>query len=147
MNGAEITASIRGIIKGYEKFLDAAGDSCGLSRTERDSLLFLYNNPKHDTARDIVKYRMIPKANVSQAVDSLIAKGHLERAACPEDRRIVRLRLTDSGKTTAAKLKEAQTRFSAALFEGLSDEERATLEKADRLIKENIQRILNAKEN
>lgn len=147
MIGAEITASIRGIIKGYEKFLDAAGDSCGLSRTERDSLLFLYNNPEHETARDIVEYRMIPKANVSQAVDSLIAKGYLERGACAEDRRRVRLRLTDSGKEAAAKLKEAQMRFSAALFAGLSDEERATLEKADLLIKENIQTILNAKEN
>lgn len=147
MNGAEMTTAIRSIIKGYDKYLGAAGDSCGLNRTERDSLLFLYNNPDCDTARDIVEYRMIPKANVSQAVESLITKGYLERTACTSDRRRVHLCLTPSGQAAAAKLKESQTRFSEALFDGLSQEERAAIERAHGIIMKNIKNILNSKEN
>lgn len=146
MNGAELTTAIRSIIKGYDKYLDAAGDSCGLNRTERDSLLFLYNNPQYNTARDIVEYRMIPKANVSQAVDSLIAKGYLEREACTSDRRRVHLALTASGQSAAARLKDCQLRFGEALFDGLSCEERDILEKTHGIIMKNIKNILNAKE-
>lgn len=147
MNGAEITAAMRSIAKAYDKYLNAAGDSCGLSRTERDSLLFLYNNPDYDTARDIVEYRMIPKANVSQAVESLIAKGCLESAVCAEDRRRVHLHLTDAGQSAAAKLKDSQTRFSQAIFDGLSHAELDTLEKAHYVIMDNVKKILEEKAN
>lgn len=147
MNCAEIGTSLRSIIKGYDKYLEAAGDSCGLNRTERDSLLFLYNNPQYNTARDIVEYRMIPKANVSQAVDSLITKGYLEREACTSDRRRVHLCLTPSGQSAAAKLKDCQLRFGEALFDGLSQEERDTIEKVHGIIMKNAKNILNAKEN
>ena len=38
---------------------------------------FLYNNPEKDTAADIAELRMLPKRNISKAVESLIKKGFL----------------------------------------------------------------------
>ena len=57
----------------YQKSFQMVGERLGLSQMEIDILLFLYNNPKQNTARDVVAYRGFAKSNVSKGVE------HLER--------------------------------------------------------------------
>jgi len=95
-----------------------------LSRTELDVMAFLLNNPGRDTASDIVELRMLPKGNVSQAVDALIRRGWLEGRRDGGDRRRVHLSPTAAGRILLPDLAEERARLEEALFAGFSEEER-----------------------
>ena len=51
----------------------------GLTMREMDVILFLTNNPGHDTARDVTELRGLSKSQVSAAVDLLAERGLLDR--------------------------------------------------------------------
>ena len=74
-NGTLVTSiikSTRRVRDQYDAAISRAAHQCGITRPEADVLLFLYNNPTLNTARDIVYYRGFSKAYVSKAVDPLI---------------------------------------------------------------------------
>ena len=70
-----IIKSTRRVRDQYDAAISRAAHQCGITRPEADVLLFLYNNPTLNTARDIVYYRGFSKAYVSKAVDPLIRQG------------------------------------------------------------------------
>ena len=76
------------IVKLYDSMLKPVCERYTLALIEATIISFLYNNPPaRDTAADIVEYRMLSKGNVSQAVESLIQKGLLQRCQDTRDRR------------------------------------------------------------
>ena len=67
-NGTLVTSiikSTRRVRDQYDAAISRAAHQCGITRPEADVLLFLYNNPTLNTARDIVYYRGFSKAYVS----------------------------------------------------------------------------------
>ena len=54
-----------------------------LTQTAFDILLFLANNPGHDTASDIVELRRIKANLVSVNVNRLVEEGYLRRESIP----------------------------------------------------------------
>lgn len=94
-----------------------------MTQTEVDVLLFLANNPPLDTAKDIVLYRGIVKSQVSTAVEALVRKGYLTRAADPQDRRLVHLAASDTAEPIVRQAKQAQSRFARVLLDGLGEEQ------------------------
>lgn len=100
----------------------------GLSTGEIDVLLFLYNNPGFDTARDVAELRGLGKSQISQAVELLVKRGFLCREMDETDRRIVHLTVTEAGKPVAKAAREIQMECGRKLMEGLSDAERALME-------------------
>lgn len=94
-----------------------------LTRTEMDVLAFLANNPEKDTARDIVELRMIPKANVSQAVELLMHKNLLTRRQDTQDRRKIHLSLTEAAAAPVVRILSMQRNFFSVLFNGFSEAE------------------------
>lgn len=56
-------------------------------------------------------------------VDQLVSAGWVERATDPEDRRAVRLTITDEGRTTLAAAQKTLVEAATELMEGLSDDE------------------------
>lgn len=68
-----------------------------LTQTAFDILLFLANNPGHDTASDIVELRRIKANLVSVNVNRLVEEGYLRRESIPGDRRKTRLICTRQG--------------------------------------------------
>ena len=95
----------------------------GLSMREVHVLLFLINNPRCDTARDVADLRGLAKSQVSQAVELLSARGLLQRAADETDRRVIHLTLTEAGTVLAARAQKIQTACGGSLLEGLTSEE------------------------
>ena len=83
----DILLKSRAAGKLYEKMFGKIRLQYGMTQLEIDILAFLKNNPGLDTASDIVNYRMLPKANVSQAVEFLIQKGFVGRRTDEQDRR------------------------------------------------------------
>lgn len=131
-------AQLRRIFKLYETMTGELCEKYGFTRTEMDVLSFLANNPGLDTARDIVEYRYIPKANVSQAVEQLIRKGMLTRRQDTKDRRHIHLTLTEKAADPAAELGRIRARHEEILYHGFTEEERALYQALSQRIAENV---------
>lgn len=99
----------------------------GLSMREIHVLLFLANNPGHDTARDISELRGLSKSQVSQAVELLASEGFLLRTPDEADRRVVHLSITPAGLPLARECQAIQTACGQRLLAGLSEEQEQQL--------------------
>ena len=58
----------------YEMLAKEVCDKYHLNQMEYNILMFLYNNPQHNTAADIVKIRKSTKSHVSTAIKELEKK-------------------------------------------------------------------------
>jgi len=133
-------------IEYVNKMLQVYGTKCKplcqetkIPQTAFDILMFLFNNPKYNTARDIVKVRGIKAKLVSINVDKLVNEGYLERKDIKGDRRKTMLQITDKAKPIIKRGKEIQENFFKDLFANVDDESVKILYK----VIENIQRNLD----
>lgn len=109
--------------KSYARCLEPICKKWGLTRNELDVLLFLYNNPPFDRAADIVSRRGMAKSHVSLSAANLEQQGLLVRRFDANDRRAAHLELTARGRAAAREGRDAQQRFFAQIFEGITTEE------------------------
>ena len=125
----------------YSRQLDPVCRKWGLTRSEADVLLFLYNNPRYDRAADIVARRGMTKSHVSMSVTALVERGLLERQYSREDRRTAHLILAEAGRAIAAEARAAQQQFFSLIYEGISPEEMAQWEQINRKVYDNIEKL------
>lgn len=111
------------IRKLYREYLKDARQKHSLSECEADVLLFLHNNPDMDMANQIAEYRIMPKANVSKAVDSLMQKGMLSSVRDSDDRRKIHLKITDNASNAINDIVFAQDKYKRRLFDGFTEAE------------------------
>ena len=95
----------------------------GLTYMELTVLMFLHNNPNHDTATEIVKLRRLTKSHVSISVRALINKGYLASDQNPNDRRTIHLHITDKAAAVLSDGTEAQQNFGKIMFAGFSNDD------------------------
>ncbi len=140
-NYTDILQKIRRITRLFERCARSAGEKYGLTATEMDVLAFLANNPGRDTASDIVELRMLPKANVSQAVESLIEKGMLSREQDSGDRRKIHLTPTESAQEPTAALGASRESLFVLLFDGFTAQDRAAYAAMNERIAQNAAKV------
>lgn len=75
----------------YELLSGEVCDRYELTQMEYDILMFLHNNPQHNTAADIVKIRKSTKSHVSTSLKNLENKGLVERIQSKDNKSILRL--------------------------------------------------------
>ena len=63
----------------YELLSGEVCDRYGLTQMEYDILMFLHNNPQHNTAAEIVKIRKSTKSHVSTSLKDWKTKDLLEK--------------------------------------------------------------------
>ena len=63
----------------YEKVTGSVCEKYQLTHMEYDILMFLHNNPQHNTAAEIVKVRKSTKSHVSSSLKNLESRGLIER--------------------------------------------------------------------
>ena len=119
----ELLETTRRTNKLHESFLRELCETYHLSMAEVSIICFLKNNPQLDTAADIVEYKMLAKSHVSQAVESLIQKAMLERAADPRDRRRQHLSLLPASAPVTDAIETVQELFFHEIFTGFTEEE------------------------
>ena len=112
----DILLLIRGIGKFYDQCMEGVRAKYQMSQMEIKVLNFLHNNPGHDTAAEISELRMLPKGNVSQAVESLIQKGFLMRLPDTKDRRKIDFRDLLLGFSTSYRDRSGKKHLSGAAF-------------------------------
>lgn len=83
----------------YEKLTGAVCDKYNLTQMEYDILMFLHNNPKYNTAAEIVKIRKSTKSHVSTSLRMLEEKGLIEKRQSEDNKKYIAIILLDKAKT------------------------------------------------
>ncbi len=94
-----------------------------INATEMTVLLFVHNNPQKNTARDVIEYSRLAKANISKAVEHLMRRDLLVRVRDSQDRRLMHLCLTETAERIMPDLHAAAEKYLRGLFADFSPEE------------------------
>ena len=108
----------------YELFTRKVCDRYQLTQMEYDILMFLHNNPKYNTAADIVKIRKSTKSHVSTSLKALENKGLIERIQSTRNKKHIEIVLLDRAALIVEAGLNAQKQFAQDVLSGLTKEER-----------------------
>jgi DNA-binding MarR family transcriptional regulator len=97
----------------------------GLSGPEYRILLSL--GGEEMTLSELSQQLLKVNSNITAIVDNLQSKRLVQRVADSSDRRVIRVRLTEAGKTLRAQAVPSQSRFINEIFAKLTDEETGQL--------------------
>lgn len=125
------------------------GKVCGkhrVTRMELDILLFLANNPRFDTATDIVETRYLSKSQVSASVKLLEERGFLRKEYAGDNRKTAHLRLCEAAFGVVADGRAAQENFVERMLRGFTEEEIGYMKRCFERIRENIDFCLKEEE-
>lgn len=122
----------------YDQALDPVAQRWSLTRMELDLLLFLANNPAHNTAAEAARLRQWSKSHVSAAVHALQDKSLLS-AQHPEGNRktLLLTPLPAAGEIIHAG-QEAQRAFFRSMRRGFTPEEGRAMDAIAEKIARNI---------
>ncbi|MFG3253358.1 MarR family winged helix-turn-helix transcriptional regulator [Streptomyces sp. NPDC048172] len=104
----------------------------GLEGPEFDVLATLRRAgaPHEMTPGGLLKSAMVTSGAITNRLDKLERKGYVERYPDPDDRRAVRVRLTDEGLAVVDRAVEAHTENEQRMLAALKEPERTALESA-----------------
>lgn len=108
----------------YEMLTKSVCDGYQLTQMEYDILMFLHNNPQHNTAADIVRIRKSTKSHVSTSLKSLESRGLIERLQSADNKKHIEIRLLDAAEPIIEAGIKTQKEFAKHILAGLSDEEK-----------------------
>ena len=94
----------------YEKVTGSVCEKYQLTHMEYDILMFLHNNPQHNTAAEIVKVRKSTKSHVSSSLKSLESRGLIERIQSADNKKHIEIVLLNKADLNNV-LNENDTRF------------------------------------
>ncbi len=118
---SDIVAMLYEIKKLYGRLCKEVMDKYSLSRSELDILLFLYNNPDLNTAKDIVEKRGIIKSQVSMTLESLIKKEYVCALRDDHDKRIYHIHLLEAAHPIIKDGLKIRETFNNVLFKNISN--------------------------
>ncbi len=108
----------------YELLSGRVCDRYGLTQMEYDILMFLHNNPQHNTAAEIVKVRKSTKSHVSISLKNLESKGLVERIQSETNKKYIEIALLDKAELIVEAGINAQKEFAQDVLSGLTEEEK-----------------------
>lgn len=97
-----------------------------INKTQTKTLLAIYHHPNNKMS-DISRRMSMEKGSFTTLVDHLIELGYVEKERSGEDKRRVRLCLTDSGIAVTKKIEQIFERRGAELLKQLTDDEQQEL--------------------
>ena len=132
---------LHGIGQAYEDWCKPLCRELGMPQMAFDILMFLSGNPELCTARDINRHRGFKENILSVNVNKLVSEGYLRRLSMEDDRRKVRLVLTEKAQPIITRGKRAQEEFDRMIREGITPEELAIFTKCLETAGGNARRI------
>lgn len=144
MDSLELIASQE---KLYDRMIKPIAEQYGITSMEYSILLFLANNPKHDTAAEIVEIRHLTKSHVSTSIRSLEEKGYLKKEQRDGNHRTTHLVLLPPTKNIISAGRKAHKEYLAVLTKGFSKEEIRLLDSYTKRMLENVSEVLRESEN
>ena len=111
----------------YHSLMTPVCEKYRITHTELVVLLFLANNPKLDTATDIVEKHRITKSSVSTSVRVLQERGLITGEFTDGNHRSIHLRVCEAADKIIRDGMTAQKRFLSVMTDGFSQEEKRNL--------------------
>lgn len=108
----------------YEMIARSVCEKYQLTQMEYDILMFLHNNPQHNTAAEIVKIRKSTKSHVSTSLKELEKKGLIQRIQSAENKKHVKIVLLDNADQIIKAGIKAQKKFAQNILKDLTQEEK-----------------------
>lgn len=108
----------------YELLSSKVCDEYGLTQMQYDILMFLYNNPQHNTAADIVKIRKSTKSHVSTSLKGLEDRKLIKRLQSVENKKHIEIVLLENAMPIIEAGIKAQKDFASNVLSGLTNEEK-----------------------
>ena len=108
----------------YELLSGEICDRYELTQMEYDILMFLYHNPQHNTAAEIVKIRKSTKSHVSASLKKLEDEGFIERVQSKENKKHIEIFLLDKAELIVEAGLNAQKEFAINVLSGMTEEEK-----------------------
>lgn len=139
--GRTIFSHANKMTQAYHIMLAPLCKETGLPPMALDILLFLANDPEHNTAKDICRMRGHKSGIVSVHVERLVNDGLLERQEMPGDRRQTRLICTEKAQDIITRGRDIQWQFGLRLMEGISKEDHETMHRCFERIDVNLDEI------
>lgn len=132
----------------YEMLTRKVCEKYQLTQMEYDILIFLHNNPQHNTAAEIVKIRKSTKSHVSSSLKNLENRGLVERIQSVDNKKHIEIVLLEKAVPIIEDGIKVQKEFAKTLLQGLSEEEKRicievfnkVCENADEYLKTNRER-------
>lgn len=108
----------------YEMLTRKVCEKYQLTQMEYDILIFLHNNPQHNTAAEIVKIRKSTKSHVSSSLKNLENRGLVERIQSADNKKHIEIVLLEKAVPIIEDGITVQKEFAKTLLQGLTDEEK-----------------------
>lgn len=108
----------------YEMLTRKVCEKYQLTQMEYDILIFLHNNPQHNTAAEIVKIRKSTKSHVSSSLKNLENRGLVERIQSADNKKHIEIVLLKKAVPIIEDGIKVQKEFAKTLLQGLSEEEK-----------------------
>lgn len=145
MLGITIFSHANKMTQAYHVMLAPLCREAGMPPLAMDILLFLANNPEHNTAKDICRLRGHKSGIVSVHVERLVNDGLLERQEMPGDRRQTKIVCTEKAQALIERGRQVQRQFGRKMLEGISEEDLATIRRCLARMDNNLDGICKAK--
>ena len=113
-----------------------------ITRMELDILLFLANNPRFDTAADMVEIRYLSKSQVSVSVKELEEHGYIRKEYENRNRKTAHLKVCKKAEEIIRDGQGAQEKFLQIMLKGFSREEIGIMRKYNERILGNLNTYL-----
>lgn len=109
----------------------------GLNVTEFSVLEVLYLKGKQ-TIQQIGNSILVSSGSMTYVIDKLEQKGLLKRNACPDDRRVIHVTLTEDGNDLMKQIMPNHSNLVNYMFDSLNEEESQTLVKLLEKVRERV---------
>jgi DNA-binding MarR family transcriptional regulator len=115
-----------------------------INKTQINILMLIEEN-KNSSMSQISQMTGIEKSSFTRSVDCLEKQGFITRNSTDNDRRIIKLSLTDKGASASAYIRDDFNKYLEALISGFSVEERNEFLESLETVSRYINKILGGK--
>lgn len=131
------------IDKIYQKLCSQSVSEYGFTPNEIVVMMFLANNGGLKSASEIAQYRNISKGLIAKSVDSLCEKGYITADRDKNDRRLVRLKLTEKSNEVVDRIRRCRKNFVEELHKDIPKEYIGILHRTASIMNQNVESLLN----
>ena len=109
-------------LNAYNKMCEPILHEFDIPQVSFDILMFLNNNPQHNTAAEIVKIRKSTKSHVSTSLKKLESKGLIQREQSIRNKKYIKITLLDKAEPIVQSGIRTQKQFAKNVFSGVTKE-------------------------
>jgi DNA-binding MarR family transcriptional regulator len=111
-----------------------AADRCGAVSMPKCHAILEIESAGETTASELADRLFLDKSTLSRTVDTLVTQGLVERSPHPDDRRVVRLRLTSDGRSCCDEVNRTNDDYFKKVLDRIPPEKQKQVADAMRVL-------------